>query len=130
MSGNIKGCILAIDDNPMVIELLVKSLSTEGYEIDTAGNGLEGLKMLDVRQYALIISDIDMPVMNGMEFYSKLIEKTPSMKQKVIFITGHRDAARHNFIKEAGCVYLDKPFRIDELCSAVNEICGFKHPRC
>src|SRR3989338_1672459 len=80
-----KRAMLAIDDDASILGLSANILTDFGYEVQTATNGLEGLKMIESAQYDLIISDINMPVMDGIEFYRKLVNKTPSMKGRVIF---------------------------------------------
>jgi len=72
-----KRSILAIDDDTSILGLIANILTDYGYEVQTATNGLEGLKMIESAQYDLIISDINMPVMDGIEFYRELINKTP-----------------------------------------------------
>ena len=110
-----------IDDEPVILKLFVAILTEQDYAVDTAQNGMEGLKMLNNIPYDLIISDIDMPVMKGIEFYSKLLEKMPFMKQKIIFMTGNRDIETEMFIKKNGIGCFFKPFQIPELLNIISE---------
>ena len=114
--------ILVIDDEQIIRELLVAILSEEGYEVDTASNGEGGLKMAYSREYDVIISDIDMPIMNGIEFCMSLIEKTPSIKQRILFITGDKNREADTLLKETGVRCLLKPFKTIDLLKAVGEI--------
>jgi len=118
--------ILVIDDEQIILELLVTILSEKGCEVDTARNGTEGLEMAYSREYDIIISDIDMPVMKGIEFYRKLIEKMPSMKQRILFMTGGKNRETDTFLKETGGRCLLKPFQVTDLLKAVNEIAAFE----
>ena len=78
--------ILIIDDDDKVRMLLEKFMVIDGHEVETAENGLIGLKMIDSRQYDLLISDIVMPEQDGIGVLIEL-RKTQS-KLKTIVITG------------------------------------------
>ena len=78
--------ILIIDDDDKVRMLLEKFMVIDGHEVETAENGLIGLKMIDSRQYDLLISDIVMPEQDGIGVLMEL-RKTQS-KLKTIVITG------------------------------------------
>jgi CheY-like chemotaxis protein len=114
--------ILAVDDTHGILDLLVNILTRQGYEVDMAGNGMEGLKMVCEKQYDLIISDIDMPVMNGIEFYRELCKKMPWMKHRVLFVTANADRETELCIKEHGLKHLPKPFMASELLEVVQEL--------
>lgn len=121
--GKLKGRILVIDDLPAIRDLVVDILTNQGYEVEIATNGMEGLKMTEEKAYDLIISDLNMPVMGGIEFYTRLLEEKPFMKQRVLFITGNKDRETDIFLKETGARYLIKPFKTVDLLKAVNEPC-------
>ncbi len=114
--------ILAIDDNPDIRDLVAVILTKRGHEVDMAQDGMEGLKMAHTKQYDIIISDIDMPIMNGIEFYKRLIKTMPFMKQRVLFITGNKDREVDAFLQEMGVRRLAKPFTPVDLLEALHEI--------
>ena len=116
-----KRTILAIDDDTSILGLIANILTDYDYEVKTATNGLEGLKMIESAQYDLIISDINMPVMDGIEFYRELVNKTPSMKGRVIFVTGNMEPETEKFIQETGARWLSKPLNIAEFLRAIND---------
>ncbi len=116
-----KRTILAIDDDTSILSLIANILTDYGYEVKTATNGLEGLKLIESAQYDLIISDINMPVMDGIEFYRKLVNKTPSMKGRVIFVTGNMEPETGKFIQETGARWLSKPLNIAEFLRTIND---------
>ncbi|MBI5748085.1 MAG: response regulator [Nitrospinae bacterium] len=116
-----KRTILAIDDDTSILALIVNILTVYGYEVKTAANGLEGLKMIESAQYDLIISDINMPVMDGIEFYRELVNMTPSMKGRVIFVTGDMEPTTEKFIQETGARWFSKPLNIAEFLRAIND---------
>src|SRR3990172_4203149 len=72
------------------------------------------------------ISDINMPIMDGIKFYRKLIERMPSMRQRVLFITGNKDRETDMFLKEMGLRHLLKPFTTSGLLDALNEADAFR----
>ena len=114
--------ILAVDDTQVILDLLVHILTSQGYEVDRAGNGIEGLKMACEKQYDLIISDMDMPVMRGIEFYKELLKKMPWMKHRILFVTANADRETELCIREHGLKHLPKPFRASELLEAIHEL--------
>ena len=116
-----KRTILAIDDDTSILGFIANMLTDYDYEVKTATNGLEGLKMIESARYDLIISDINMPVMDGIEFYRELVNKTPSMKGRVIFITGNMEPETEKFIQETGARWLSKPLNIAEFLRAIND---------
>ncbi len=79
--------ILIIDDEKAIRETLSEILSFENYKVDTASNGKEGVEMLTNNIYDVVLSDIKMPGMDGMEFLTKANEISPDTP--VIMISGH-----------------------------------------
>src|SRR5512135_28041 len=104
--------LLIVDDEPLVCESLKEMLSMEGYRVDAAVNGLAALDKLQTDQYQLVLSDIQMPGLNGIELLKELKGRSPDTA--IIFITGHGhiDAAVEA-IKLGAYDYITKP--IDEL---------------
>jgi CheY-like chemotaxis protein len=117
--------ILIIDDELFVQDLLKDILSSEGYTVDTASNGEEALQKLEQRQYDLLMVDIIMPKVNGIELYNRIRKKASAgeLKDKVIFITG--DTLRDEtelFLEQNGVNCIAKPFSQNDLCKKVNEM--------
>lgn len=106
--------ILIIDDEDMVAGLFKALLNREG-SIDIAQNGQEALTKLQEKYYKLIISDVNMPIMDGISFYKKAIEQFPTIKNKIIFVTGEPTADKQAFFAEHGLKFLAKPMKITEL---------------
>lgn len=112
--------ILVIDDEEIVRISCRKCLSPEGYDVTVAHNGVEGLKLTEEETYALILTDLKMPDMDGMEFLSEMKQRQPDAK--VIMMTGystveHAEAA----MKQGAYNYIEKPFTPDTLVKAVKE---------
>lgn len=82
-----KGKILVVDDDKLTCELLLDFLQLKGYEAECAESGMEALKMIKKDNYAVVISDIRMPQMNGLELMKKIKSFNPHIE--VIMITAH-----------------------------------------
>ena len=80
--------ILVVDDEEMIVELYLQILQALGHSIDTASTGLEALRKIEERDYDLVITDIKMPRMSGIQLYEKTMEIKPAMRRRFIFITG------------------------------------------
>jgi len=101
------------------MELMVDTLSPF-YEVETFSNGKQAFDHLEDRRWELIISDLRMPVMDGMELYLAAVEKQPRLKKRFLFITGDTyDLQVKEFFEKTGAVFLRKPFRIKELKDVV-----------
>jgi CheY-like chemotaxis protein len=83
--------------------------------IDIAHNGKDALEMMGNKYYKLIISDIDMPVMDGMSFYSEAVRRYPAANHKFLFMTGDLTPERQTFLKDNQLKYLTKPMNISAL---------------
>lgn len=106
-----KGHILVVDDDISLLELLVDTLTTIGYEAVAAAGGQEALNILKSRPFDLIISDIKMPEMDGLALLKQVRRFYPDLP--VLFITG---VASHDIIGSASPDgFLAKPFRISHI---------------
>ncbi|MFA5039371.1 MAG: response regulator [Candidatus Omnitrophota bacterium] len=120
--------ILAVDDEPSVLALLEKRLSSAGYDVLTASSGKEALEIARREQPALVILDILMPDMDGSET-AAILHNDPLTRQiPILFLTclytkreekreGHE--VGHNF-------FLAKPYDPKELLEEINRLLGPK----
>jgi DNA-binding NtrC family response regulator len=112
--------ILVIDDEEIVRVSCKKCLTPEGYDVDVAANGIEGLAMTENNRYDVILTDLKMPDMDGMEFLTKVKERHPDTK--VIMITGYSTVEHAVRAMRMGAYnYIEKPFTPDALIEAVRE---------
>lgn len=110
--------ILAIDDDSIIRSLLITILQKAGYQVVTAADGNTGLRLADAEDPDLVITDYQMPGINGMEVLEKLRETKPSLP--VIMLTAHGDIALTIKSMQAGAYdFLEKPIRMDELLKVV-----------
>ncbi len=112
--------ILVVDDEKVITELVKRVLDGEGYEVDTANNAAEALKMIEGGRYHLILLDVKMPGMDGVELYQRIKDIARSLARRVVFITGDvMGADTERFLSEARAARLDKPFSAEQLRMAV-----------
>jgi PAS domain S-box-containing protein len=118
--------ILVVDDEPTIRELLEKVLTRMGHKVDvTADAGTAMDKIYAGEAYDLIITDVRMPGMNGIELYSRILEKSPEMKNRTIFITGDvMGIDIRTFLIQNKLPYIAKPFDIVLLKEKINAILG------
>ncbi|MGD0884381.1 MAG: response regulator [Thermodesulfovibrionales bacterium] len=112
--------ILVIDDEEIVRICCKKCLTPEGYDVDTASDGIEGMQLSQATKYDLILTDLKMPKMDGMEFIMKAKESQPDTK--VIMMTGYSTVEHAvKAMRLGACNYIEKPFTPDTLITAVRE---------
>ncbi|OGW78280.1 MAG: hypothetical protein A2Z83_08350 [Omnitrophica bacterium GWA2_52_8] len=114
--------ILIVDDEEILTRTFVNMLEKSGYETYTARNGLDAEIIATEESFGLIICDIRMPGINGVETVQRIrkISKNPDFK--IIFVTGYADTNTEKKAKEfnpAG--YFHKPFDIQEILLAVKK---------
>lgn len=115
-----KGRILVVDDEDIVRTSCSRTLSPEGYEVRLAKNGVEGLKMASEERFDLVLTDLKMPDMDGIEVLRIIKEKWP--ETAVIIVTGYQTVdTAVKAIKLGAYDYIEKPFTPDALISAVDE---------
>ena len=113
--------ILIVDDEENTRIGLSKLLSQEGFVVESASNGHEALDFLVNQKVNLVISDINMPDMNGLAFLRELGRKHPSTN--VIMITAYGGVESYLEAMNLGAFeYLHKPIRLDELRSVMKKI--------
>ncbi|MBS1984905.1 MAG: sigma-54-dependent Fis family transcriptional regulator [Bdellovibrionales bacterium] len=109
-----KPSILVVDDEPSIREFLQIMLKREKMTVDTASNGREAFERLATNAYDLIISDIQMPEMSGLELLAKVREKDPQALMMMITAFGSTESAVEA-MKLGAFDYLTKPFKIDDV---------------
>jgi DNA-binding response OmpR family regulator len=93
--------ILLVEDEPMLMETYQIILSTQPYESDFAENGQEALEKCKDKEYDLILLDIMMPVMNGIEFI-KCLDDIDAMKSKIIIMSNLSSGKELDEARELG----------------------------
>ena len=110
--------ILVVEDEEDMAVLLRRVLERRGFSVDLAGDGTEALAALATRPYALLITDIFMPRMNGLRLLEAARQRWPNLP--VILITGLGDWQGYVRAMDLHAVdYLTKPIRLGDLLAAV-----------
>ena len=106
--------ILIIDDERSIRNSLKEILSDEGYDVDVAGNGIEGISMVEKEKYSVIFCDIKMPEMDGIEVLDKLIGM--GTDAAVVMISGHGDIdTAVECIKKGAFDFIQKPLDLNRI---------------
>ena len=114
--------VLIVDDDHLARNTLVEMLATDGHTVDTAPAAGVALQMIDERTYDVILCDIQMPGVDGLEFYAELERTHPDLCRRLIFITGHGLGARVvSFLEQTATRYLRKPIPLDRLRGVLDE---------
>lgn len=113
------GAILVIDDDPGVLGVVDEILTDEGYSVETATNGAEGLEAVERIHPSLVLLDMRMPVLDGWGFARQVRKR--GLKLPILVMTAAQDARR--WAQEV-CAdgYLAKPFDLLDLIDAVGRL--------
>jgi EAL domain-containing protein (putative c-di-GMP-specific phosphodiesterase class I) len=113
-----KGRILVVDDEVSLQELFAQVLDEQGWQVDVARNGDEALRLLADQRYDVVLSDIDMPLMNGLQLLKAV--RARDLDLPVVLVTGHPRVESAVQALEYGALrYLLKPVALDTLTEAV-----------
>lgn len=117
--------VLTVDDSASVRQMVRMTLAGAGYAVQEAADGAAGLRVAQAGAVQLIVTDLNMPVMDGMSFIREL-RKLPAYKGvPILFLTTESDAARKAEAKQAGATgWITKPFQPEQLLSVVKKVLG------
>ena len=118
-----KAKILVVDDEPVIRAFLSWVLSDEGHEVDTVDNADDALEKVETERYSLILLDIKMPGMSGIELYNHFKKRAQSLARRVVFITGDvMEADTTAFLSRTKAPCIDKPFDAEQLKKEINRM--------
>jgi DNA-binding NtrC family response regulator len=112
--------ILVVDDEEQMRELLAKVLERKGYQVSVCGDGTEALALLEREPADLVITDVRMPGLNGMEALRAIKELNPEIVVLIMTAFGSIDQAVQA-VKEGAYDYINKPFKIDEILLTIEK---------
>ena len=115
--------ILIVDDSESIIEVVKFTLENNGFNVISACNGKEALTKLDGKKIDLLLTDLHMPEMNGIELIreARKLDKYKSMP--ILFLTTESQAEKKLEAKEAGATgWIVKPFAPPKLLSAIKKV--------
>ena len=115
--------ILVVEDEQTVAELYARVLSDLGHQVEVATEGQEALQRLRAEPFDLVVSDVKMPGMDGVEFYEALRATHPELAERILFVTGDTVSGKtRRFLEESRKPYLAKPVDLDRLEDLVNRL--------
>ena len=113
------GRIVIIEDDCDMAERIALRLRKEGYAVEVAHNGKDGLRLIQAFMPDLVLLDLIMPVMGGEEALRCLKSLDPTVR--VLVMSGYPDDVQIGGLRDAGALgFLEKPFGMDRLHSALN----------
>jgi DNA-binding response OmpR family regulator len=110
--------ILLIDDEPRILDFIARGLRSEGFEVDVASSGVQGLEMALSGRYDIIVLDLLMPGLDGTSVLRDVVDRRPD--QPVIILSALSDSDSKVGSLDLGADdYLTKPFVLDELIARI-----------
>jgi two-component system, chemotaxis family, chemotaxis protein CheY len=117
--------ILTVDDSASMRQMVKLTLSGAGYQVVEAGDGADGLAKAQGTAVDMVVTDLNMPVMNGLQLIREL-RKLPTYKGiPILFLTTESDASMKQEAKAAGATgWITKPFQQEQLVTVVKKVLG------
>ncbi len=117
------GNILTVDDSPSIRQMIKVTLGPAGHNVVEAGDGAQGLEKLKSNKFDLVITDLNMPVMNGLEFIKALRALPGFVGLPIVFLTTESNEATKAEAKKAGATgWITKPFKQEQLLAVVSKL--------
>lgn len=117
--------ILTIDDSASVRQMVVLTLSAAGHNVIEAGDGAQGYAKAIAEPVHAVITDLNMPVMNGIEFIRKYRQHPMSKGVPIILLTTESDETLKAEARAAGATgWIVKPFKQDQLVAVIKKVTG------
>jgi two-component system chemotaxis response regulator CheY len=117
--------ILAVDDSASMRQMIRLTLRNAGYHVIEAGDGQEGLSQARRGTVHMILTDLNMPVMDGMTFIRELRKSPANNGIPIVFVTTESDAEKKSQAKAAGATaWITKPFKPEQLVAVARKVLG------
>ena len=115
--------VLVIDDDPDVADLVAEILRNDGHDVKCAESAAKALREIAQQKFTVILSDLNMPGLDGAYLFEKLTRHSPDLVKRIGFVTGDTFSPKARaFLDDAGRPYLEKPIRPAELRQLVSEL--------
>ena len=117
--------ILAVDDSPTIRQMVSMTLKAAGHQVIEATNGQEGLRSAQGKQVDLVLSDVNMPIMDGISMVTELRKLGNYRHTPILMLTTESSADMKQKGKTAGATgWLVKPFSPDKLLTTIKRVLG------
>ncbi len=114
---------LVVDDEAFLLECLVDALQVWGLEVTSAARGDEAVERLKAATFDLIVSDIRMPGLSGVDLFEWLRTQQPAMTRRILYTTGDSfDAKTRDFLETNQVPHLGKPFDLKQLKQSLEQL--------
>jgi CheY-like chemotaxis protein len=111
---------LVVDDDAGIVALTTAILRRHGFTVKSASNGRDAVTLLGQDQFELIIVDLAMPHMNGIELLEYLSERMPPTLRRIVVLTASLHMLQHG-LPDGVCRVLTKPFELDDFVAAIQD---------
>jgi len=112
--------VLLVDDEEEFTEILSERMKTRGFDVDVTNSGLNALEKVNEKSYDVIVLDLYMPGMDGIDTLKHLVEQNPDLQ--IIFLTGQATLEKGIEAVKLGAVdFMEKPVDIDILIAKIND---------
>lgn len=117
--------ILTVDDSASIRQMVAMTLKSAGHSVIEAVNGQDGYDKATGQHVDAVITDLNMPIMNGIEFIRKFRQHPSSMGVPILLLTTESDEDLKRQAKEAGATgWIVKPFKQDQLLAVIKKVTG------
>ncbi len=117
--------VLVVDDEQFLRQILARIVRRDGYQVEEAANGKEALEKMAEKHYDLVITDVKMPEIDGMELLSKVKEQYP--RTQVVVISSHSGEINSSEVVAAGAShFISKPFNNIEITRTLDKLIARK----
>jgi two-component system, OmpR family, response regulator VanR len=115
--------VLIIDDDMNTTDVLKLYLENEGYQVEIASDGVQGVKKVMSSDFSVVLCDMVMPNLSGEMFYVAVERVKPHLCKRFIFMTGHQQDVKINaFIRRINGLMILKPFQLHKIFEAVQSV--------
>src|SRR4051812_34128953 len=121
--------VLVVEDDDAIRALLVAALRREPFDVHSASNGADALAMTRSMEYSVILLDLMMPTLNGMEFLKAFRELLPASRSVIFVMTASDDVALRHLRADLVHGIVRKPFDIPQLVAMVREVALSRVPQ-
>lgn len=116
--------VLTVDDSRTMLDMLRAALTKQGFKVVQAENGREGLERLEAEPFDVVISDINMPVMDGLSFIRSLRQHPRHAGLPVLILTTETSREKRDLGRAAGATgWIVKPFDPEKLVQTIRKVC-------
>jgi two-component system chemotaxis response regulator CheY len=117
--------VLTVDDSVSLRKLVANTLTAAGHTVTEASQGQEGLDLIKTKTFNLIISDINMPIMDGLTFIKNVRLIAAYKFTPILVLTTEMDPTKKKTAKESGATgWLVKPFDPEQLLNTIRKVLG------